>query len=206
MSHLQLKLLQNVYLQLIVTWNAWLCFSPDMWCAHLLLPKSTVHIDSTGKWERERERSSFIQAEPRCSPSFRPLLPFFPPPLFFSFALPLSYKDSIPSRSMWSILPSSSNFPLLSPLLALHYSQVSLSLSLFLSPSSLSLFLSLCCLLSSTDVCWKKKPMDSQAQVPILCLRTAEVAKLLQKKERNSRTIQPKAAEFAPQHLLLATT
>lgn len=96
--------------------------------------------------KREREVLSFRQshAAGRASdPSFPSFLFLHLLPLFFSFALPLFYKDSIPSHSMWSTLPPSSNFPSLSSLLVPHHSQTSsvcLSRSLSL-PCSLSLLL-----------------------------------------------------------------
>lgn len=68
---------------------------------------SAIHTDSSREWERERSFHS--DTEPRCTTQLRSLPPRVlppPPPLFFSFALSLSYKDTcIPSHSMWSILP-----------------------------------------------------------------------------------------------------
>lgn len=78
--------------------------------------KPYMHTDS------RREKFFHSDTEPRCSLSLDPslLTPFLllplSPPLFFPFALSLSYKDTcIPSHSMRSILPWSCNFPPLLP-------------------------------------------------------------------------------------------
>lgn len=54
-------------------------FSPDL-RSFTAAEINRAHRQHQKMGKRERERSSFIQTEPRCSPSFRPLLPFFPPP------------------------------------------------------------------------------------------------------------------------------
>lgn len=94
-------------------------FALDM-CS--LAAADVSHTCTQTAGESGREKFFHSDTEPRCSLSLDPslLTPFLllllSPPLFFPFALSLSYKDTcIPSHSMRSILPWSCNFPPLLP-------------------------------------------------------------------------------------------
>lgn len=116
---------------------------------HVLIYRTQPRTQTAPENGKEREGEKFfhsgratLQSKLQTPPSL--LSSFTTSSSSFSFALPLSYKDNIPFRSMWSTLPLRSNFPPLSSLLVLHHSQTSsVCLSVCLSPFSNSLCLSL---------------------------------------------------------------